>query len=113
MKTLAISKNIAFILPKMGIMTHLVELTRHDYIYIKENLKTNDILHIESDKSRFWEENSLAVYYKEFKLGYLNSSINKVVQKMINKYGEVKVILKNKPKGHNPFEGVDILIQIG
>ena len=66
-----------------------------------------------SDKSRFWEENSLAVYYKEFKLGYLNSSINKVVQKMINKYGEVKVILKNKPKGHNPFEGIDILIQIG
>ena len=81
--------------------------------YIKENLKTNDILHIESDKSRFWEENSLAVYYKEFKLGYLNSSINKVVQKMINKHGEVKVILKNKPKGHNPFEGIDILIQIG
>ena len=53
MKTLAISKNIAFILPKMGIMTHLVELTRHDYIYIKENLKTNDILHIESDKVDF------------------------------------------------------------
>ena len=30
---------------------------------------------------------------------------------MINKYGEVKVILKNK-KGHNPFEGIDILIKL-
>ena len=28
MKTLAISNNIEVILPKMGIMTHLVELTR-------------------------------------------------------------------------------------
>ena len=37
MKTLAISEKIEVILPKMGIMTHLVELTRHDYIYIKDN----------------------------------------------------------------------------
>ena len=113
MKTFAISKNISFILPKMGIMTHLVELSRHDYIYVKDNLKNNDILQIEFDKSRFWEENSLAVYYKDFKLGYLNCSISKVVQKMINKYGDVKVILKNKPKVYNPFEGIDVLIQIG
>ena len=39
----------------MGIMTHLVELTRHDYIYVKERLKINDILTIEPDNSRFWE----------------------------------------------------------
>jgi hypothetical protein len=32
---------------------------------------------------------------------------------MINKYGFVKVILKNKPLGRNPFEGIDVLIQIG
>ena len=88
MKTLAISKNISFILPKMGIMTHLVELSRHDYIYVKDNLMNNDILQIESDKSRFWEENSLAVYYKEFKLGYLKL-YNKWF-KNDNKYGGLK-----------------------
>jgi hypothetical protein len=65
------------------------------------------------DKSRFWEENSLAIYYKGFKLGYLNNSINKVVQKMINKFGYVKVVLKNKPKRNNPFDGLDVLIEIG
>ena len=68
---------------------------------------------IESDKSRFWEENSLAIYHKGFKLGYLNSTINKVVQKMINKFGYVKVVLKNKPKRNNPFDGLDVLIEIG
>lgn len=113
MKTIAIKKNLEVILPKMGIMTHLVELTRHDYIYVKERLKINDILTIEPDNSRFWEQNSLAIFYKGFKLGYLNNSINNVVQKMINKFGDVHITLKNKPIGNNPFEGVDILIQIG
>ena len=96
MKTIAITKNLEVMLPKMGIMTHLVELTRHDYIYVKDRLKINDILSIESDNSRFWEQNSLAIFYKGFKLGYLNSSINNVVQKMINKFGDVHVTLKNK-----------------
>ena len=80
---------------------------------MKDSLKINDSLTIDSDKSRFWEENSLAIYHKGFKLGYLNSSISKVVQKMINKFGYVKVILKNKPEGNNPFDGLDILIEIG
>ena len=47
MKTLSISKNIEVILPKMGIMTHLLELTRHDYIYVKDQIKINDVLSIE------------------------------------------------------------------
>ena len=53
MKTLAISKNIEVILPKMGIMTHLVELTRHDYIYVKDSLKINDLLKILIPKKLF------------------------------------------------------------
>ena len=113
MKALAISDSIEVLLPKMGIMTHLVELTRHDYIYVKDQININEVLSIKADKSRFWEENSLAIYYQGFKLGYLNTSINKVVQKMINKFGYVQVIFKNKPKGNNPFDGLDVLIEIG
>ena len=113
MKALAISDSIEVLLPKMGIMTHLVELTRHDYIYVKVQININEVLSIKADKSRFWEENSLAIYYQGFNLGDLNNSINKVVQKMINKFGYVQVILKNKPKGNNPFDGLDVLIEIG
>ena len=61
---------------------------------LKTSLKINDSLTIESDKSRFWEDNSLAIYHKGFKLGYLNSSISKVVQKMINKFGYVKIVFE-------------------
>lgn len=112
MKTLALSNNQEMILPKMGIMTHLVELTRYDYIYIKDNLKTDDILTIEIDKSRFWDKDALAVFYKGFKLGYLNSSISKIVNKLIIRFGGVKVAIKNKPLNSNPFCGLDIIIQI-
>jgi hypothetical protein len=112
MRTLALSNNQEMILPKMGIMTHLVELTRYDYIYIKNNLKTDDILTLEIDKSRFWEKDALAVFYKGFKLGYLNSSISKIVNKLIVRFGGVNVAVKNTPLNSNPFSGLDIIIQI-
>ena len=44
MKSLALTKNTEILLPKMGIMTNLVELSRHDYIYIKDALKINEKL---------------------------------------------------------------------
>ena len=112
MRTLALSNNQEMILPKMGIMTHLVELTKSDYIYIKDKLKTDDILTLEIDKSRFWEKDALAVFYKGFKLGYLNSSISKIVNKLIIRFGGVRVAVKNKPLSSNPFSGIDIIIQI-
>ncbi len=40
-------------------------------------------------------------------------AINKVVKKMINRFGHVQVVLKNKPKINNPFDGLDVLIEIG
>ena len=32
---------------------------------------------------------------------------------MINRFGHVQVVLKNKPKINNPFDGLDVLIEIG
>ena len=112
MRTLALSNNKEMILPKMGIMTHLVELAKYDYIYVKDNLKTDDILTLEIDKSRLWEKDALAVFYKGFKLGYLNTSISKIVNKLIVRFGGVKVAVKNIPMNSNPFSGLDIIIQI-
>ena len=59
MKTLALSNQSQFLLPKMGILTHLVELTRYDYIYIKDRMKVNDVLSIEIDHGRHWQKNAL------------------------------------------------------
>lgn len=112
MKTLALTNPSQFLLPKMGILTHLVELTRYDYIYIKDRIRVNDVLSIEIDHGRHWQKNALAVFHKEFKLGYLNASISKVVFKLVQRYGEVNVIIKNLPQSSNPFDGMDVLIQI-
>ena len=112
MKTLALSSTENIVLPKMGIMTQLIELSRHDYIYVKHHLHENTPLVIELDKSRYWDENALAVFYKGFKLGYLNQS-SKVVKKLMTKYGGVSAILKHKTSNSLPFDGLDILIKIG
>ncbi len=112
MKTLAISNKNQLILPKMGIMTNLVELSRHDFIYVKDLLKRDDILYIEKDQNRFWNKDALAVFYNGFKVGYLNASIGKIVNRMINKFGDVRVSVKNLPKSTNPLSGMDILIQV-
>ncbi|MBF37065.1 MAG: hypothetical protein CL836_06505 [Crocinitomicaceae bacterium] len=113
MKTLALSSTENIVLPKMGIMTQLIELSRHDYIYVKNHLNENTPLIIELDKSRYWDENALAVFYKGFKLGYLNQTISKVVKKLMTKYGGVSAILKHKTTAKMPFDGIDILIKIG
>lgn len=112
MNTLKISQQTELILPKMGIMTNLLELSRHDYIYVKDNLNRNQILSIEKDETRFWNKDALAIYHKGFKLGYLNSSIGKIVSRLINRFGAVKVSIQNMPQNTNPFSGMDILIQI-
>ena len=112
MKTLAISNKNQVILPKMGIMTNVVELSRHDFIYVKNLLKANDTLYIDKDQNRFWNENALAVFYKGFKLGYLNDSIGKVVIRLINKFENLHITVKNLPKSANAFSGMDILIQV-
>ena len=112
MKTLAISNESKIGLPKMGIMTHLVELTRYDYIYIKDSLKEDDILDIKFDKNRSWDKNSISIFYKGYKLGYLNNSMSVIVKKLINRCYELKVIIKNKPSSSNPFDSMDVLIQI-
>ena len=112
MKTLAISNEGKIGLPKMGIMTHLVELTRYDYIYIKDLLKEDDILDIKIDKNRSWDKNAISILYKGYKLGYLNNSMSVIVKKLINRCHELKVIIKNKPSYSNPFDSMDVLIKI-
>ncbi len=112
MKILALSTTEKIALPKMGIMTQITELSRHDYIYIKHLLNENTPLIISEDKSRYWDKNALAIFYKNFKIGYLNPSIAKLVKKIMVKYGGITVELKHKSSNSLPFESVDIILKI-
>ena len=113
MKTLALSTTENLVLPKMGIMTQITELSRHDYIYVKHLLSENISLLISEDKSRYWDANALAVFYKHFKIGYLNPSIAKMVKRIMVKYGGITAELKHKSSNSLPFEYVDIILKIG
>ena len=63
-------------LPKLGILTHVNELANYDMIYIFHQLKNGAELSIEKDDKRTWDENALAVFFKEFKLGYVSFLTN-------------------------------------
>ena len=111
MNTLSINAYPKQELPKLGVLTQLVELSRHDYIYIKEKLKPGTELEIAKDKSRIWDSQALAVYYKGFKLGYLNQSINRTVNRMIFNFGDIKIKVKSVHKT-DLFKGLDVLIEL-
>ncbi len=111
MNTLTITSYPKHQLPKLGVLTQLVELSRHDYIYIKDKLKPGLELEIAQDHSRSWDLEAIAVFYKGFKLGYLSQSINRTVNRMIFNYGEVKIKVKSVHKT-DFFKGLDILIEL-
>ena len=111
MNTLSITSYPKQELPKLGVLTQLVELSRHDYIYIKEKLKPGTELEIAKDNSRIWDSQALAVFYKGFKLGYLSQSINRTVNRMIFNFGDVKVKVKSAHKT-DLFKGLDVLIEL-
>jgi hypothetical protein len=111
MNTLSITSYPKQDLPKLGVLTQLVELSRHDYIYIKEKIKPGTELEINKDNSRIWDAQALAVYYKGFKLGYLSQSINRTVNKMIYNFGDIKIKVKSLHKT-DLFKGLDVLIEL-
>ena len=114
MNTLSITRTSPIIkkeLPKLGVLTQLCELSSHDYIYIKDKIINGAVLQMEKDKTRFWDSEAIAVFYKGFKLGYLNQSINKTVNRMIFNYGDVKIKVKSVHKT-DMFKGLDVLIEI-
>jgi hypothetical protein len=111
MNTLTITSYPKQELPKLGVLTQLVELSRHDYIYIKDKLKPGLELEIAKDRSRTWDLQAIAVFYKGFKLGYLSQSINRTVNKMIFNYGDVKIKVKSVHKT-DLFKGLDVLIEL-
>ena len=111
MNTLSITSYPKQELPKLGVLTQLVELSKHDYIYIKDKINPGIELEIVKDKTRKWDLQAVAVFYKGFKLGYLSQSINRTINKMIFNYGDVKIKVKSVNK-KDVFKGLDVLIEI-
>ena len=55
----------------------------------------------------------IQVFYKHFKIGYLNPTIAKMVKRIMVKYGGITAELKHKSSNSLPFEYVDIILKIG
>ncbi len=101
------------VLPQMGILTHVDELANYDMIYIYHQLKNGAELRIERDEKRTWDENSLAVFYKGYKLGYVSQRTSAMIQKLINQgkfiYATIRSLNKDK---YTPLREMDIQVHV-
>ncbi len=100
-------------LPNLGILTHVEELTRYDMIYIYHHLKNGAILDIEKDDNRAWDENSLMVSFKGFKLGYVSSKTSAIIKKKMAQGYAISASVKsvNKEK-YLPLNAMDIQVHV-
>lgn len=100
-------------LPQLGILTHVDELANYDMIYIFHQLNHGAELTIQKDESRTWDENSLAVFYKGFKLGYISKRTSGMIQKFIKQGNHIYATIKsfNKEK-YAPLRDMDIQIHV-
>ena len=100
-------------LPKMGILTQVLELTRYDYIYLQNRLHNGIKLSLIEDKSRIWDPSAIAVYYKGYKLGYLGQNINKIIKKILEQDTSLDIKVRSFDKiNRKGFHDLDILISI-
>ncbi len=101
------------ILPHLGILTHVNELSKHDMIYIYHHLSIGAELSLEHDRTRLWDKNAVAVFFKGFKIGYISNNTSELVCKQIIKgmkvIAKVKSLYKQK---YMPLEGLDIEVFI-
>ena len=113
MRDLKIKQQNESNLPLLGIITHVTELTRYNYIYIHHLLKEGDVLKIERDLQRTWDNSAFAVYFKGYKLGYLSNSIKKIINKHLELQQDIEIVVKQgcfRPKkGHM---SLDVVIKI-
>ena len=100
-------------LPLLGILTHITELTRYNYIYVHHLIDEGGVLQLKKDYKRTWDTNSLAVYFRGYKLGYLSNSINKIISKHIELKKEIEIVVKEGSYRSNKLNiYLDVIIKI-
>lgn len=100
-------------LPRLGILTHVEELTRYDFIYIAHKMSNGVEIALKKDEQRSWDENALVIYYKGFKLGYVSKKTSEMVRKFLDKGKEIKATVKSLSKNRFlPTQEMDIQIYV-
>ncbi|CAG5087583.1 HIRAN domain-containing protein [Parvicella tangerina] len=108
-----INQPISQPLPKLGILTHVEELTRYDLIYVAHKMQNGVELSLKRDESRSWDENALAIHYKGFKIGYVSKRTSEMVRKLLDKGKEIKATVKSLSKNKFlPTQEMDIQIYV-
>lgn len=100
MRNLAIPSQVQSILPQLGILTNVVELTHYDMLYVFRSLQEKSTLTLKRDVNHIFDNNAVEVYFNNRKLGYVSNKVSNIIARHMDQgkiaLGRVKHIKSNR-----------------
>lgn len=104
-----IQKTNTSVLPNLGILTNVVELSHYEMIYIYHHIQENSEIELRRQFNHVFDKSAVEVYFKGFKIGYISNKVNAIVARHLDKgksvVAKVKSVQKQK---YMPLSGLDI-----
>tara|TARA_B110000285_G_scaffold220890_1_gene273164 strand:+ start:518 stop:862 length:345 start_codon:yes stop_codon:yes gene_type:complete len=113
MRQLNIISPLADVLPNLGLLTNVVELTYYDMVYIYHRLKHKSRIELKREYNHIFDKNAVEVYFEGFKLGYISLKVNSIVAKQMDIGNTVLARVKGvKRYKNNQLSGLDIEVMV-
>ena len=77
-----------------------------------KKLKPKQPLSLKREPQNSYDENAIEVYWKGVKLGYIPRVDNEIIANLMDQKKEVKASIKNKRLSRNPWERVEIKVEL-
>lgn len=98
--------------PGFGILTTVRRLADYDYIYVFHKMHSRDILQLVHETDNPLNPHAVAVYYRDFKIGYLSEKSDRMVANLMTRFENLTAYVKhNLNNSLRPFEDLDIEIR--
>lgn len=113
MRQLNIASPVLQVLPNLGILTNVVELTYYDMIYIYHKMDEKSTLELRREHNHIFDRNAIEVYFKGIKIGYISPKVNPIIAKQMDRGNTVITRVKSiKKQKYTPLSGLDIEIMV-
>jgi len=113
MRQLNITTPALQVLPNLGILTNVVELTHYQMIYIYQRLKEKSTIELRREYNHIFDKNAIEVYFQGFKIGYISPKVNPIIAKQMDRGNTVIARVKSiKKQKYSPLSSLDIEVMV-
>ena len=113
MRQLNITSPAVQVLPNLGILTNVVELTQYHMIYLFRKIRERSIVELRREHNHVFDKNAVEVYFNGLKIGYVSPKVNTIVAKQMDKGNLVVAKVKSiKKQKFSPLSSLDIEVMV-